>query len=94
MLKPDFYLWLGDNPSHDVWDQYKDDHLDTMRYISKYLRENGYKDRGKVYPILGNHEGLPCDAFDFDSDSHQWIIDETITEWSQWFDNEGILHYN
>jgi len=90
-IKPDFIVWLGDNESHDIYMQKKSDHLDSTRHIANILIKNGYGNLGQVYPILGNHEGLPCDGFNFDGDSHHWIINDTSEIWKQWFDKECIF---
>lgn len=72
-----------------MYNQTKADHLDIMRHVSKALKKEGYDRRGKVYPALGNHEGLPCDAFDADNKTHEWILSETYNEWEQWLNKEG-----
>ena len=88
-IKPDFYLWLGDNPSHDIWNQFPNNHSETARFISEQFVNRKYGMRGKVYPALGNHEGYPSDSFDVDNRSNDWVLNETSEMWKQWFDDEG-----
>ncbi len=95
-VKPDAFIWLGDNPSHFIWNQTKDNHLDAIKHISKLFMEHpgdGYKTVGKMYPILGNHEGLPCDVFDLEGDTHKWVIDGTAALWKQWLTPESYESY-
>lgn len=63
----------------------------SMRVITDWLKEKGYAGVGKVYPILGNHEGLPCDAFDVHNKTHQWILDNLTEIWGTWFTKECKL---
>lgn len=54
----DFVLWSGDNPSHNVWDITQDQVKTAITTASEPFEEftkNGIK----VYPIVGNHEGVP-----------------------------------
>ena len=95
-IKPDSFFWLGDNPSHVVWNQSALHHLDGVRHISRVLQrsaEGKYGHIGSVYPILGNHEGLPCDMFDFFGDTHRWVIQETAAAWKQWLTTEAMQDY-
>ena len=88
-IQPDFYVWLGDNPGHDVWDQNKSHHLDSTKHISRRLQRGPYGRPGAVYPVLGNHEGLPCDSFNLEGDSHGWIIQESAEAWKPWLTAAG-----
>ena len=62
-----------------------------MKLISTWYKERGYKGTGKVYPIAGNHEGLPCDSFDIYGKGHQWILDNMTEFWGDWFTTECNL---
>ena len=92
-IKPSFYVWLGDSPPHDVWKQTSKGHLDGINYITDRLKKEGYNKQGTFYPILGNHEGLPCDGYNLDGDSHTWILNQTYKMWETWFDKSGISMY-
>jgi len=48
---------------------------------------------GQVYPVLGNHEGFPCDQFDLKGDKHQWILDNASDLWRQWFTEESYISF-
>lgn len=92
-VRPDFFLWLGDNNGHDVWNVDKDIHLWPTHNTSNKLAEK-YGDLGKVYPVMGNHESLPCDEFDFNSDQDQWILNDLGDYWSRWLTKECKLISN
>jgi len=78
-IKPDFMIYLGDNPAHNTWEQHKETHLDSLKHITNRLL-NEYN--GRVFPVLGNHEGMPCDYFD--PKVHEWLIKETGELWGKW----------
>jgi hypothetical protein len=58
-----------------------------MEDISNRIKQK-YGKLGQMYPSLGNHEGLPCDNFDYSSDKHQWILDNSTEYWKQWLTPE------
>jgi len=89
VLKPDFFVWLGDNTGHNVWQIDKKDHLRPVADVSKKFEEAGYGKLGQMYPVLGNHEGMPCDEFDLYSKSHQWILDNTTETWKNWLTKDS-----
>ena len=86
----DFMLYLGDNPAHNMWEQEKKTHLDGLRYISKRLIDD-YK--RIVYPVLGNHEGLPCDNFDFETGETNWIVNESLSLWKEWLTPSSVATF-
>ena len=86
-LKPDFFVWLGDNTGHNVWEDGERDHLKSMRDITERFMVK-YGKLGDMYPILGNHEGQPCDEFDVYSTKHQWILNNATDYWRSWFTPE------
>eukprot|EP01022_Parablepharisma_sp_SALTPOND_P013853 TRINITY_DN1859_c0_g1_i2.p1 TRINITY_DN1859_c0_g1~~TRINITY_DN1859_c0_g1_i2.p1 ORF type:complete len:369 (-),score=17.11 TRINITY_DN1859_c0_g1_i2:675-1781(-) len=95
-FKPDSFMWLGDNPSHQIWNQNKKNHLDGIRHVTRLILGHPlqeYTTVGKMYPILGNHEGLPCDIFNLEGTTHSWIVNDTAHLWKQWFTGEAYEDY-
>jgi Calcineurin-like phosphoesterase len=84
----DAIFWLGDNPGHDVYDQHEDDHLVNLAYITQKLAVS-FPHIGQVYPLLGNHEGFPCDQFDLTHGTHQWVLNYAGNLWKQWLTKES-----
>jgi len=81
-MKPDFVIFLGDTPDHDVMNQTAERHLRALQDFSKLLQE---KYKGPVYPVLGNHEAFPADTFDVaPNGKHNWIIKESLKAWEPW----------
>ena len=87
-IHPEFFIWLGDNTPHDVWNLNKDEHMWGPRNITNLFAKSGYNTLGKMYPNIGNHEGMPCDQYDLDSDEHRWILGNITEMWKPWFTNE------
>ena len=88
---PDFILYLGDNPAHNTWQQEKDTHLRGLKEVTAEIKK---RFKGPVYPVLGNHEGIPCDQFDFENpNTHSWIFKDSLEVWKDWFTPESRESY-
>lgn len=47
---------------------------------------------GKVYPVLGNHEGVPSDHYNINGVDHNWILSNLTNIWGEhWFTAECNL---
>ncbi len=88
-LRPDFFVWLGDNRDSDTFEVDKENHTKAAETITQTLVGSGYDSAGKVYPAIGNHEGLPCDQFDLRTGKHQWVLDSFTQMWSPWLNTES-----
>ena len=84
---PDFIVWLGDNPSHEVYAQTADGHKSLLSNLTHSLLKN-HKGIGKVYPVVGNHEGLPSDHIDVTKEGH-WMFEFLAELWSPWLTEES-----
>lgn len=56
-----------------------------------FAKHKEYNKVGKVYPIIGNHEAMPCDQFDVHSKAHDWIMEELTDMWGHWFTEDCKL---
>ena len=61
-LKPDFIVWTGDNAPHDVWEGSQDNVYESTKKLKNMLNEK-FNHSVPIYPILGNHEKYPNDAY-------------------------------
>jgi len=85
----DFFLWLGDNPPHDNWIVNETDHIQGTIDVSRQFKEK-YDGIGKMYPIFGNHEGLPPDQFDIHNTAkYKWILNNITDIWKSWLTQES-----
>ncbi len=93
-VQPDAFVWLGDNPAHNTWQQEAKDHMTTIKNISLTLNATTrYHSLGSVYPVLGNHEGLPVNNFDVYGRSHDWVLGNTTELWRQWLTTDSYKLY-
>jgi len=81
--KPDFIVWLGDNPAHDVYVQNQDTHKEIIRSLTEKIKEK-YGNIGDAYPVLGNHEGLPIDHMNTKDIGKNWLLVYLSDLWKQW----------
>jgi len=91
-IKPDLIFWLGDTPDHNLWGHTQETHLEGIDYITKRLLEK-YNKTGGVYAVLGNHEGLPCNHFNYETREQQWILDKPAKLWEKWLTPESVLEF-
>mmetsp|Transcript_8714 Transcript_8714/g.8252 ORF Transcript_8714/g.8252 Transcript_8714/m.8252 type:complete len:367 (+) Transcript_8714:612-1712(+) len=83
---PDFIIWTGDNLDHYVWYQSFENQFFNQRFLLKYVVEElGYK--GPIYPVLGNHEGVPSDMFDFEL--NLWVFETFADIWKDYITPEA-----
>ena len=77
----------GDLPPHNVWNQSREDQKNAMSYVINLFKEMIPPDK-KVYFAVGNHEGVPVDAFPpinvKEAHSGQWLRDFLSQMWSYW----------
>ncbi len=85
---PEVILWLGDTPDHMLWGHTRKSHLEGVKKITTALKRR-YNGVGTVYPVLGNHEGLPCNHMNFATQEQQWILDACADIWRDWLTDEG-----
>ena len=59
--RPDFVLYTGDDPAHDIWEQSRANQLQSIAYTSSLL--HAYFPDIPVFQTLGNHEAFPSDQY-------------------------------
>lgn len=68
--KPDFIIWTGDNAPHDVWKGSQEHVYNSTRILRDMLNEK-FQHKIPIYPVLGNHEKYPNDAYG--KDEHELL---------------------
>ena len=89
---PDIIVYLGDAANHDIMNQRKETHLRSSAFIADRLRSK-YPSLGMVYPVVGNHEGLPAGDYDVWSNYSTWIQYGLADLWKQWLTPDCIYIY-
>mmetsp|Transcript_17378 Transcript_17378/g.51931 ORF Transcript_17378/g.51931 Transcript_17378/m.51931 type:complete len:580 (+) Transcript_17378:28-1767(+) len=85
-----FVLWTGDSPPHNIWNQSRQDQINTVQQSAALLRSN--LPGVRVFPCLGNHESAPVNSFPPSSlggspssaSSNQWLLDAIADAWASW----------
>jgi hypothetical protein len=68
----------GDAPAHDIW-AYSHGKSDFfLQNITSTFRK--YYPTTKIYPVIGNHEGVPVNAF---PDDDYWLYKDMATAWEE-----------
>jgi len=83
---PDFIIWTGDNLDHYIWYQTFENQFFNQRYLKKYLIDH-LNYTGPIYPVLGNHEGVPTDMFSFEL--NRWVYETFGEIWKDYLTPEA-----
>ncbi|RWS19769.1 sphingomyelin phosphodiesterase-like protein, partial [Leptotrombidium deliense] len=89
----DLLFWTGDNSPHDSWMTTAHEVIDTSTTITNLLKM--YLSKNKtVFPILGNHEGMPTNQFAVANDTKFYtrrIFEKLAEQWSEWLETEEAI---
>lgn len=55
--QPDFVIYTGDNPTHDIWEKTLQGQTESSRFLVDFLSKN--LPNQTIYPAIGNHETFP-----------------------------------
>jgi sphingomyelin phosphodiesterase len=84
-FEPEFIMWTGDTPPHNVWNQ-------SYEYNGHYITEGVKLVREvfpdiKVYPALGNHGCFPVNVYQFGNETY---LNNLLADlWEPWIGVEG-----
>ncbi|XP_050400269.1 sphingomyelin phosphodiesterase A [Patella vulgata] len=80
---PDFIIYTGDSPPHDVWKQNWKGQLATDRDVIDFL--NDRFDGINIYPTLGNHESFPANLYYSPLRDYQKLNKRSLHLWKKLF---------
>lgn len=60
-LQPEFILWTGDTPGHDVWNQSRSYQIEFQNVSSGLLLK--HLPNTPVYGLFGNHGSFPVNVY-------------------------------
>eukprot|EP01132_Coremiostelium_polycephalum_P005700 gene5700-7094_t len=87
----DYIFWTGDNPPHDVWMQSHGTQLNATARLTNFLLKYFPQPNTKVFPSIGNHEGVPVNSFPLPTGPNSsWLYNQLAVDWSQWLDDQAI----
>ena len=74
-----YIIWTGDIVAHDVWNTTKQTIINGSRSLTSMV--NKYISNGKlVFPVIGNHEGLPVNQSVFPLITSVYVIIKSPTD--------------
>jgi len=83
-----FLLWLGDNIANAYYAMNPIDHRHIIQNLTNKLLVH-HNRIGDVYPVVGNHEGLPRDHMKWEPDGSNWLLDMVSEIWKPWLTQES-----
>ena len=84
--RPDFILYTGDDPAHDVWHQNRTTNLAAIASVSAALLR--YFPDIPVLSAIGNHEAAPVNQFGgpgIDS----WLYEALVLDWAYYLPDDA-----
>ena len=78
--QPNFTVYTGDNPPHNVWNETWDDQTESTKFIVDYLSKN--LPNQTIYPAMGNHETFP-ESFYY-APTYGNLTSSLAEFWQQW----------
>jgi sphingomyelin phosphodiesterase len=54
-------MWTGDISPHDIWNVTRHEVLSQIQLVTNMIKQYT---RVPVYPVIGNHEGVPVNRSD------------------------------
>ena len=84
--RPDFILYTGDDPAHDVWAQTRTSNLAVIQWVSQELQR--FFPDVPVFSAIGNHEVCPVNLFGGPSVDN-WLYSELVQYWSYYLPQQA-----
>lgn len=79
---PDFIIYTGDNPPHDMWNQSYDSQLQATKTIVDFFHQR--MPTITIYPSIGNHETWPESEFYGILPEYQSLTRNLSITWKKW----------
>lgn len=64
-LKPDMFIWTGDNSPHNVWDITMDDSILSTINVTRMIKSAFNGTNISTFAIQGNHDTWPVNTQNF-----------------------------
>ncbi|KAL5004721.1 hypothetical protein ScPMuIL_018177 [Solemya velum] len=82
--KPDFIIYTGDAPPHDVWSESWASQLSDDEHVIDELAN--LLPNTTIYPALGNHESFPANLYYMGKSEYQVLNNRTVVWWKKLFE--------
>ena len=84
--RPDFILYTGDDPAHDIWHQNRSTNLAAIAWVSAALLR--YFPDIPVLSAVGNHEAAPVNQFGGPG-VDSWLYEALVLDWAYYLPNDA-----
>ncbi|GMT31295.1 hypothetical protein PFISCL1PPCAC_22592, partial [Pristionchus fissidentatus] len=90
----DYIVITGDMEAHDMWAYTKEKTKANLENITATM--NKHFPNTPIYQAVGNHEGVPSDAFaphgmpEYDARGPQWLYQILSILWSRWISPDAV----
>ena len=84
--RPDFVLYTGDDPAHDIWQQTFDSNLAAIASVSAQLQRH-FPDI-PVFSAIGNHEACPVNLF-AGPGTDSWLYRQLVVDWAYYLPHQA-----
>jgi sphingomyelin phosphodiesterase len=86
-----YWMWTGDIAPHDIWNITREEVIFQIRLVTDLVKNHA---KVPVYPVIGNHEGVPVNSFpppEVKGDlSISWLYEELANQWSYWLPEDAL----
>lgn len=91
-IKPDMFVWTGDNSAHRVWENTQDEIEHYVVKITEEWNKVFANEPVSMFPIQGNHDTWPVNVENFDASGKHGptILYDQI--WKDFFTSEEALN--
>jgi sphingomyelin phosphodiesterase len=93
VIKPDLFVWTGDNSPHNVWANNNTEVIDATRNITLIIQKFFNQTNITVYPIQGNHDTWPVNVQDFTQVGSNVPINGFSDTWLEWLGPEVLANF-
>lgn len=93
-IKPDMFIWTGDNSAHNVWDNTVEEVTEYTVSITETIK-TFFADAGiTVLPVLGNHDTWPVDIQSFAKPYINYPINHVKDAWVDWLPPAALAQFH
>jgi len=93
-IKPDMFIWTGDNSAHDVWKNSNPEVIEYVKNITDTLIEQFEGTNVTFFPIQGNHDTWPVNVQDFSDEGINVPLNTYMQIWKEWLGEEAVTELN
>lgn len=92
-IKPDMFIWTGDNSAHNVWSNTNEEVTAYTVAITNEIKATFADTDITVMPVPGNHDTWPVDIQSFAAPGINWPINHFKDTWADWLGPEGVEQF-